>query len=138
MFCRNCGKELPPNADVCLNCGFAKDKGAMYCQNCGEPVNPGASICVRCGSALNNESEQSSKSRIVAGILAILLGSLGIHNFYLGFTTRAVVQLLITILGGLFTCGVASVAVEIWAVVEGILLLTNKNSVDAEGKILQG
>lgn len=44
------------------------------------------------------------KSKIIAGILGIFLGGLGIHNFYLGRTTRAVIQLVLTI----FTFGVAS------------------------------
>ena len=34
------------------------------------------------------------KSKIIAGILGIFLGGFGIHNFYLGRTTRAVIQLV--------------------------------------------
>ncbi|MBB6335684.1 TM2 domain-containing protein [Schaalia hyovaginalis] len=58
------------------------------------------------------------KSKIVAGLLGILLGSIGIHNFYLGKTTRAVVQIIVTIvtfgLGGL------------WGFIEGILILVSR------------
>ena len=41
----------------------------------------------------------NQKSRLAAGLLGILLGTLGVHNFYLGFTTRGVVQLLVSIIG---------------------------------------
>ena len=39
------------------------------------------------------------KRRLAAGLLGILLGTLGIHNFYLGFTTRGVIQLLVSLIG---------------------------------------
>ena len=42
--------------------------------------------------------DPNAKSKMAAGLLGIFLGSLGIHNFYLGYTGKAVAQLLITIL----------------------------------------
>lgn len=79
------------------------------------------------------------KSRMAAGLLGILLGSLGIHNFYLGFTTRGVVQLLVALIGGAFTCGIATLAVAVWGFVEGVLLLTASPSrmYDGHGVILR-
>lgn len=59
------------------------------------------------------------KSKMVAGILGILLGSLGVHNFYLGFTGKAVAQLLISILSLGFLAPVSAV----WGLIEGILIL---------------
>ena len=63
-----------------------------------------------------------AKSRVVAGILGILLGGLGIHNFYLGFTKKAVIQLLITVL----SVGFLSWVSAIWGLVEGIFILISK------------
>ncbi len=79
------------------------------------------------------------KSRMAAGLLGILLGTLGIHNFYLGFTTRGVVQLLVSLIGGVFTCGLATIVVAIWGFVEGVLLLTASPSrmYDGHGVILR-
>lgn len=57
------------------------------------------------------------KSKIIAGILGIFFGGLGIHNFYLGRTTRAVIQLVLTI----FTFGFAA----LWGFIEGILILVS-------------
>ncbi|MDQ0822468.1 hypothetical protein QFZ79_000206 [Arthrobacter sp. V4I6] len=41
---------------------------------------------------------QQPKSRLVAGLLGIFLGGLGIHRFYLGYTTMGIVQILLTVL----------------------------------------
>jgi len=58
--------------------------------------------------------------KIVAGICGILLGSLGIHKFILGYTGEGVAMLLITIL----TCGIGGVATHLIGLVEGIIYLT--------------
>lgn len=81
----------------------------------------------------------AQKSRLAAGLLGILLGSLGIHNFYLGFTTRGVVQLLVSLIGGVITCGLATLAIGIWGFVEGVLLLSASPSrmYDGHGVILR-
>ena len=53
------------------------------------------------------------KSKVVAGILGILLGFLGIHHFYLGSTTSGIVCIVSNclLLGGLI------------GLIEGIMLL---------------
>ena len=133
MFCRNCGKELNPGAAVCTQCGVPVGAGKNFCYNCGEPCAQEAIFCTKCGVAFAAPvAEKSTKSRMAAGLLGIFLGSIGVHNFYLGYTGKAVAQLLITLL----TCGLGTVATRIWGLVEGIMLLTNKNSTDATGKVL--
>ena len=73
------------------------------------------------------------KSKLAAGLLGIFLGGLGIHNFYLGYKNKALIQLLVGIIGGVITCGVATLAMEIWGLVEGIMILTGSIAVDANG-----
>lgn len=71
---------------------------------------------------LNNRREPDSKpqkDRIVAGVLAILLGAFGTQNFYLGKYKLAVIQLLITLLSAL---GLAPI-VAMWGILEGIMYL---------------
>jgi len=58
------------------------------------------------------------KSRLVAGLLGIFLGGLGIHRFYLGYTTIGIVQVLLTVFVGIFTLGL----VGLWGFVEGIMI----------------
>ncbi|MBQ4313487.1 MAG: TM2 domain-containing protein [Clostridia bacterium] len=65
------------------------------------------------------------KSRLIAGLLGIFLGGLGVHNFYLGFNSRAVIQLILTIC----SCGLGS----LWGFIEGILILMGNVRVDASG-----
>lgn len=72
----------------------------------------------------------AQKSRLAAGLLAIFLGSLGVHNFYLGRTGIAVTQLLITVL----TLGFGGILVSIWALIEGILILTRSPSFATDGR----
>jgi len=56
----------------------------------------------------------SRRSRLTYILLGILLGAFGGHNFYAGYTKRAVIQLLLTIL----TCFFGAIISWIWAIVE--------------------
>ena len=74
------------------------------------------------------------KDKMVAGLLAILIGTFGVHNFYLGNTGKAVAQLLITVL----SCGFLAIGVWIWSLVEGIQIFTGTINTDANGVPLKG
>jgi TM2 domain-containing membrane protein YozV len=74
------------------------------------------------------------KTKMAAGLLAIFLGSLGIHNFYLGRTGVGVAQLLICVLGGFIIIG--PFIAWIWAIVEAILIFTGSMK-DGQGNPLQ-
>ncbi|MGZ4897937.1 MAG: NINE protein [Candidatus Angelobacter sp.] len=54
------------------------------------------------------------KSRTAYIVLGIFLGALGIHNFYAGYTGRAVGQLCLTVL----TLGYLGIVSWIWAIIE--------------------
>ncbi|MES2438730.1 MAG: TM2 domain-containing protein [Verrucomicrobiota bacterium] len=60
---------------------------------------------------------------MVSGILAILLGWLGIHKFYLGYNTEGVIMLVIGV-GGWLLCGIPTAIISIIAIIEGVLYLT--------------
>lgn len=60
----------------------------------------------------------SDKSKLVAGLLQIFLGTFGIGRFYLGYNGIAVAQLAVSVL----TCGIGA----IWPFVDGILILLGK------------
>jgi TM2 domain-containing membrane protein YozV len=62
----------------------------------------------------------NANKRIPAAILALLLGTLGIHKFFLGYTKEGVIMLLVT----LFTFGHFAFVVAIISIVEGIVYLT--------------
>lgn len=104
MYCRNCGLPLNPKADYCVKCGVGVGKGSEYCPGCGAKVSEIADVCIRCGTSL---ARPAPKSKVVAGLLGIFLGWLGIHNFYLGYMGKAVVQLLLTVLSFGFLAGIS-------------------------------
>ncbi len=137
MYCRNCGGEMDPNAAVCVKCGVAKGNGTKYCPNCGAEVAPMASFCTGCGATLQTKpvvpAGYEQRSKMAAGLLGIFLGGLGIHNFYLGYQTKALIQLLVSVIGGLLTCGIATAGMSIWGLIEGIMILTGSINVDGKG-----
>jgi TM2 domain-containing membrane protein YozV len=70
------------------------------------------------------------KSKLVAGLLGIFIGGLGVHRFYLGYTAMGVAQIVVTFV----TCGVG----HIWGLVEGILILAGSSiTTDADGRSLK-
>lgn len=81
MFCRNCGKEVSDKAIICPSCGAHPLSGNNFCQNCAAKTDPLTEICVKCGVRL---AKVSPKNKTVAGLLALFLGGIGIHKFYLG------------------------------------------------------
>ena len=104
-FCKNCGEPyMTDEAVMCVKCGVAKGQGNNYCHNCGKPLAPDATVCLNCGVANKQAPAADAKSKLVAGLLGIFLGSFGVHNFYLGYTGKAVTQLVLTIVGILLCC----------------------------------
>ena len=86
------------------------------CPQCGAPVDANASKCEYCGAVIAHPKQQQTvsqpqtiyvqqpvnneranwpfKSKIAAGILALLLGGLGLHKFYLGQTGKGILYLI--------------------------------------------
>lgn len=67
----------------------------------------------------NNQVPHKSEKKLVAGILAILLGAFGVHKFYLGYTKAGIIQLILTFV----TFGLASII----GLIEGIIYLTKSD-----------
>ena len=63
------------------------------------------------------------KDHIAAALLAIFLGTLGIHKFYLGYNQAGFIMLAVSILGSLFTFGLAAMVMGLIAFIEGIIYL---------------
>ncbi|WP_288273114.1 NINE protein [uncultured Bifidobacterium sp.] len=65
-----------------------------------------------------------ARNKILAGVLALFFGMFGIHNFYLGYTGRAVAQLLLSLLGWV-VFGLGPLAALVWSWVEAVRILTS-------------
>ena len=69
--------------------------GQKYCVTCGELIHEKAELCPKCGVRQPVTSATASgRNRTVAALLAILLGWIGVHKFYLGRMNAGVVYLL--------------------------------------------
>ncbi len=66
-----------------------------------------------------NRPHTEENKKLIAGILAIVIGSLGIHKFILGYTQEGVLQIIITIV----TCGLGGII----GLIEGIIYLTKSD-----------
>lgn len=143
MYCRQCGEELNnPKAVICVKCGTNKGQGDNYCPECGQEVkNREAEVCLNCGvrlkGAVNNFTNQiknsvnkssgssSNNNKIVAGLLAVFLGVLGIHRFYLGYKEIGFIQLAIFIVA-LLIFAPAIFACYVWAIIDAVQIFTGK------------
>jgi TM2 domain-containing membrane protein YozV len=73
-----------------------------------------------------SDSEISNK-KLAAGLTGIFLGAFGVHKFILGYTKPAIIMLVVSLAGGLVTCGVASFVMGVIGLIEGIIYLTKTN-----------
>lgn len=69
-----------------------------------------------------------TKDHVAAGLLAIFLGVFGVHKFYLGYNTSGFIMLAVTILGSIFTIGLAAGVMWVIALIEGIIYLAKSQS----------
>ena len=74
-----------------------------------------------------------AKQWIIAVLLAFFLGTLGIHNFYMGYTMRGIIQLVLTL------TFIGAIVSAVWAFIEFILILMRSGSYacDAQGRPLE-
>ena len=78
MFCKFCGAEIDDDCVVCPACG--KQVADLKTSSVNSDGSLGATI--------------EGKNKLVAGLLGILVGSIGAHHIYLGNTTAFILSLL--------------------------------------------
>ncbi len=106
-YCFSCGKILHNSALSCPNCGAdqqdqtkmvrksSKEQSQIqtiadqiFCRHCSASIHSSAPYCPECGgvnvSGISGSYTGGIKSHMTAGILALVLGSLGVHKFYCG------------------------------------------------------
>ncbi|XZJ10844.1 NINE protein [Clostridium perfringens] len=138
MYCKECGEKfVNENSVVCVKCGSKRGEGSNYCAECGSPVkNKNAEVCLNCGSRvsgskiniskhLKNDGKAMGNSKVVAGLLAIFLGAMGIHRFYLGYKEIGFIQLAIFIVA-LLIFAPAIFACYVWAIIDAVQIFTGK------------
>lgn len=112
---------------------------AKFCRQCGNQLADEARFCNNCGAStgentFNNNSnyQQGRRSRMAAGLLAIFLGGLGIHHYYLGNSKKGTTYLLVSLL----TCGFGATVIEIFSIIDAVKIFTDREYLDADGNTL--
>lgn len=132
-FCGNCGNPLKEGAAFCSACGTAAPQidvqpapdPHVASAAAGDAAPNGGSVAAQ--STVVQQASSAvpavdSKSKVAAGLLAIFLGALGIHKFYLGYTTAGIIMLVVSLVGGIIVVG--PLVMGIIGIVEGIIYLT--------------
>ena len=105
----------------------------MYCKNCGREVSNEAYTCPSCGNPL--KGHMAHKRQLVpAAILALMFGTLGADEFYLGYSGKGYARLLITTLGACFF-GIGPLVSLLWSLYSAITILEGRK-LDADGNQL--
>ena len=121
-FCTNCGAEAGENATACLKCGHALRSKQNFCFHCGVPTDPEQVICVKCGvgflKPMDGNFLGGQKQKLPVALFAILLGSFGVHKFYLESWGWGLVYLLFC------WTGIPGIV----GIIEGILFLISELS----------
>ena len=145
MICKNCSANIDDNVAYCPYCGTPNDaqgsqqnaQGYQQSQNENYNQNEQQSGQYFYNGQQNQQYQQQNvnynpqqmnteptKDKLVAGLLAIFIGTLGIHKFYLGYTKSGVIMLLVSLL----TFGVGATVMAVIALIEGILYLTKSDA----------
>lgn len=74
----------------------AKGSNEKFCSECGVLINAKAEICPKCGVRQSYASGfvSNGKSKVAAALLALFLGGIGAHKFYLGRIGMGILYLL--------------------------------------------
>ena len=172
MYCSSCGSEIKDGQSFCANCGAPVAQPVQPApQPAAQPVQPvyqqpvqqapAAAPAAPVESLMTEPAKKDKYSRfgrrrvIIAGILGLFAGSLGVHNFIMKQPVRGVLHILLSFLPFLpilmliidiFTSGGISNNINydfapkdeflwmspcyiswLWGVIEGIILLATNS-----------
>jgi TM2 domain-containing membrane protein YozV/uncharacterized protein YjbJ (UPF0337 family) len=117
----NLGDDLKDKAKDAMNsasekasefAGEAKEAAGEFKEEAKETFND-------MKESWNEATNNGENKKLIAGILAIVIGSLGIHKFILGYTQEGIIQIIITVV----TCGLGGII----GLIEGIIYLTKSD-----------
>ncbi|MDE6270476.1 MAG: NINE protein [Muribaculaceae bacterium] len=113
-YCPDCNTLVPNDTNFCPTCGHDFSKPPRY--EASQYTNQNSPYA---GNNAFDPAGPEGKSRGIAALLAIFIGSLGIHYFYCGKNTAGVLTILLTVV----TCGIWSII----PFVQGIYMLCITN-----------
>ena len=87
-------KKSRTGVSIAINSTAQGITSTKYCHACGTQISVHSLICPKCGVRQTLQSNKKERSRVTAALLAIFLGGLGIHKFYLGNIVGGLIYLL--------------------------------------------
>lgn len=118
-FCHHCGTSIAKSARVCPGCGSTQPDMVSRA-TMAEPMPLAADhMPPRIAVAPEN-------NRILCGILAIVLGVLGVHKFVMGYTAEGWTLVMITVFGSCI--GLGPIVSIVIGIVEGIVYLSKSDA----------
>jgi TM2 domain-containing membrane protein YozV len=124
-------KDLGDKAEEAFD--GAKDKAKDFAKEAKEAASEFAEEAKKTANEFTENAKEAfdkaggENKKMLAGILAIVLGSLGIHKFVLGYQKEGIIMLVVTIVLGFFTCGAGASLMGIIGLIEGIIYLTKSD-----------
>ena len=116
VFCTKCGFQNDEYTQTCLQCQAPLPTIGGY-----QPIQPPVPMYGQ--QAMQDWKQMGADKKVAAGVCGILIGSLGIHKFVLGYQREGVIMLLVSLL----TCGMGAPIMSIIGIVEGIMYLTKSD-----------
>ena len=115
LYCTKCGAHNDDYAQMCAHCQAPLPQIGGY-----QPIQPPP---IYGGGQLQDWQARGANKKLAAGICGIVVGSLGVHKFILGYQTEGVIMLLVSLL----SCGMLAFVMSIIGIVEGITYLTKSD-----------
>ncbi|MFB9055179.1 TM2 domain-containing protein [Mariniflexile ostreae] len=112
-------REIPSNKDFSDRSGNANQDAKNSTSDFAKEAKESASEFAHSAKeTFSNVSGENKK--VLAGVLGILFGSLGIHKFVLGYNKEGIILLIASIV----TCGLAGII----GFIEGVIYLTKSDA----------
>jgi TM2 domain-containing membrane protein YozV len=113
-------RKIPRTLGECSDCGHSVSKRAKICPNCGAPIAGSGRTVSECyyEELLLERRNRSEKNRLVYLLLALILGTFSVHNFYRGCFLKAWQR--IGLLVGVWLCWFMGIVCFSSAMVRGV------------------
>jgi len=115
LYCTKCGAQNDDYAQMCAHCQAPLPQIGGY-----QPIQPPPMYG---DGSIQDWQARGANKKLAAGICGIVIGSLGVHKFILGYQTEGVIMLLVSLL----SCGMLAFVMSIIGIVEGITYLTKSD-----------
>lgn len=125
LRCEKCGSAIAEKTSKCDYCGH-QGSLLMECEACQSRMSKDAPYCPTCAHPNQLTAyEGVVKSKVVAGLLAVFLGTFGIHKFYLNQSKLGLLYLVF------FWSGIPTIV----GVIEGVIYLLQSDERFRERRI---